>query len=252
MKPQIFIETALMRWQNWGNKFIEIRLTINQFVIILMAGMIVILSINLSKANKDINPSDTQAIYVEAITNTPMAEALPAQLPVTEIIDNNIQFSTREAKQDSAYIRRFQQIAIAEMDKYGIPASISMAQGILESNAGNSRLATEANNHFGVKCKQRNCPKGHCMNYHDNSHKDFFVKYNNAWESWRDHSKLLANPDWRYAYMIKDCGNDYACWAKGLKAKGYAYPGKTYDKKLIDIIEKYQLHKLDSRQLLLN
>lgn len=259
MQPKKYIAATLVRWQNWGEKFIEIRLvfTFKAFLILVMACMIVALSINLSRAKQELyNPSVTKAsTEVEVITNTHTpAEAL-AVAPVTELIEKpQVQKTVVSTREDdrSAYIRRFQKIAILEMEKYGIPASIKLAQGILESDAGTSRLALNANNHFGVKCKQRNCPRGHCINYHDNSHKDFFVKYNNAWESWRDHSKLLANPDWRYAYMIEECGNDYKCWARGLKKAGYAYPGKTYDQKLIKLIETYQLYRLDSKQLLFN
>ncbi len=256
-----------IEWNLWGDKFFEIRftLTYKAFLILVMAVLILVLSFNLIRASRAYNnPYDTQKPILKA-SQTPLAEALPTELPVSEIIASEptnplikeservqITFSTSEAKLDSAYIRRFQKVAIAEMEKYGIPASISMAQGILESDAGQSRLAREANNHFGIKCKQRNCARGHCMNYHDNSHKDFFLKYENAWASWRDHSNLLSNPDWRYAYMIKSCGNDYECWAKGLKKAGYAYPGKTYDQKLIKIIKIYQLHKLDQKQLLFN
>lgn len=176
-----------------------------------------------------------------------------ADLPVTPKVKKPIKitFNTEEEKQDSAYIRRFERVAIAEMEKFGIPASICMAQGLLESNAGQSRMAREINNHFGVKCHSRTCQPGHCDNYHDDSAKDFFIHYGNAWESWRAHSKLLADPSRRYAQFISSCGNDYECWAKGLKRKGYA-TGKHYDQKLIDLIKKYQLYRLDSKQLLLN
>lgn len=269
MQPKKYIAATLVRWQNWGEKFIEIRLVFTfKALILVMAGMIIALSVNLSRATQEsYNPSVSKSsTEVEVTTNTPFqAEALavvpestgtrePESVPVSTSASAKapkpVAGSTDETR--SAYIRRFQKIAILEMEKFGIPASIKLAQAILESDAGQSRLAREANNHFGIKCKQRNCPRGHCMNYHDNSHKDFFLKYENAWASWRDHSKLLSNPDWRYAHMIKSCGNDYECWAKGLKKAGYAYPGKTYDQKLIKIIETYQLYRLDQKQLLFN
>jgi flagellum-specific peptidoglycan hydrolase FlgJ len=142
------------------------------------------------------------------------------------------------------YIIRFQHVARAEHEKYGIPASVKMAQGILETAGGTSKLARELNNHFGIKCKERSCRPGHCANYTDDSHKDFFLKHQTAWESWRQHSLLLSNPDWRYAKYISQCGNDYKCWADGLQASGYA-TNKSYAAALKRIIERYDLHQLD-------
>ncbi len=140
-----------------------------------------------------------------------------------------------------AYVRRFRKVAKVEMEKYGIPASVKMAQAILESNAGRSLLSTKNNNHFGMKCFSRTCKKGHCSNFGDDSHKDFFRKYNTAWESWRSHSKLIANG--KYKSLLK-YGNDYRKWAKGLKRLGYA-TARHYDQTLIDLIEKYRLYELD-------
>lgn len=139
------------------------------------------------------------------------------------------------------YIRRFMKVAQEEQSKFGIPASISMAQGILESNAGDSRLATKTNNHFGLKCFSKSCPKGHCTNFNDDHHKDFFLKFGTAWESWRAHSNLLNGK--RYN-GLKVHGTDYKAWAKGLKANGYA-TAKDYDDRLIELIENYNLQLLD-------
>lgn len=140
-----------------------------------------------------------------------------------------------------AYVRRFRKVARVEMEKYGIPASIKMAQAIVESNAGRSSLSTKNNNHFGMKCFSHTCKKGHCSNFGDDSHKDFFRKYNTAWESWRSHSKLIANG--KYKSLLK-YGNDYKKWAKGLKRLGYA-TAPHYDQTLINTIEKYHLYELD-------
>ncbi len=140
-----------------------------------------------------------------------------------------------------AYIDRFSKVAQTEMDKFGIPASIKLAQGLLETSNGKSRLAAENFNHFGLKCFSKSCRKGHCSNYSDDSHKDFFRKYKSAWESWRDHSQFLSGP--RYSHL-KEYGTDYKKWAKGLKKAGYATDGK-YDKKLISIIELYELDRFD-------
>lgn len=146
-----------------------------------------------------------------------------------------------ETRRTKAYIRRFKDLAIEESERYGIPASIKMAQGILETNAGGSQLSKKNNNHFGVKCFSRTCKKGHCSNFGDDSHKDFFRKYDNAWESWRAHSKMIVSG--KYKTLLKH-GDDYEKWAKGLKKLGYA-TAKHYDKTLIELIEKYHLDELD-------
>ncbi len=140
-----------------------------------------------------------------------------------------------------SYIRRFKDVAIAEKEKFGIPASIKMAQAIVESNAGQSALSTKNNNHFGIKCFSKTCKKGHCANFGDDSHKDFFRKYDSAWESWRAHSEMIAGG--RYKSLLKH-GDDYRKWAHGLKAKGYA-TAKHYEQTLVSMIEKYHLYTLD-------
>jgi flagellum-specific peptidoglycan hydrolase FlgJ len=144
-------------------------------------------------------------------------------------------------EQALAYIQRYHTTAIGEMRKFGIPASISLAQGLIESRAGTSKLAKSNNNHFGMKCFSKNCKKGHCTNFTDDTHKDFFRKFKTPWESWRAHSELLASG--RYA-KLKKHGKDYRAWAYGLKSAGYA-SDRTYAEKLIGIIERYQLYKYD-------
>ena len=127
------------------------------------------------------------------------------------------------------------------MEKFGIPASIGLAQGLVESRAGTSKLARGNNNHFGMKCFSKKCPTGHCTNATDDHHKDFFRKYHSAWESWRAHSELLAGGHYS---RLKKYGRDYRQWAYGLKALGYA-TDRTYAEKLISMIEKYDLHRFD-------
>ena len=143
--------------------------------------------------------------------------------------------------QSMDYIERYSKIAIGEMQQFGIPASISLAQGLIESRAGTSKLAVSNNNHFGMKCFSRNCRKGHCSNFTDDTHKDFFRKFPTPWESWRAHSQLLASG--RYT-KLKRHGRDYRAWAYGLKSVGYA-TDRTYAEKLIGIIERYDLHQYD-------
>lgn len=140
------------------------------------------------------------------------------------------------------YIEKYSRASIAEMDKFGIPASITMAQAIIESRSGTSILAVKCNNHFGIKCFSKTCPTGHCDNHTDDHHKDFFRIYAEKDGSWRGHSEFLMHQE-RYKGLLK-CGKNYKLWALKLREFGYATDPK-YDTKLIGIIEKYELYKLD-------
>jgi flagellum-specific peptidoglycan hydrolase FlgJ len=146
-------------------------------------------------------------------------------------------------EQPAKYIARYAKIAVQEMHKYGIPASISLAQGLVESRYGTSKLAVRNNNHFGMKCFSKNCRPGHCSNHEDDHHKDFFRKYKTPWESWRAHSLMLANG--RYA-SLKKHGKNYRAWAKGLEQLGYA-TDPSYSEKLIGVIERYNLQRFDKQ-----
>jgi len=169
------------------------------------------------------------------VKNTTLGAASNPYAPVSP--------KTLADKKALAFIDQYKSVARTEMNKFGIPASIKMAQALIESNAGKSRLAKGNNNFFGIKCFSRNCKKGHCTNATDDHHKDFFRKFGSAWESWRAHSQLLENK--RYQ-KLKSYGKDYKKWAEGLKKAGYA-TDKNYAKKLIRTIEKYQLYKLDTQ-----
>ena len=141
-----------------------------------------------------------------------------------------------------SYIKRYAPVAVAEMKKYGIPASVTLAQGLLESNVGESKLAINNNNHFGIKCFSRDCAKGHCTNHTDDSHKDFFRKYDTAWASYRAHSLFLQRQ--RYKHLLELPSSDFKSWAKGLSKAGYA-TDKRYADKVILIIETLKLHRFD-------
>ncbi len=141
------------------------------------------------------------------------------------------------------YIETFAPIAIAEMEAHGIPASITLAQGLLESVAGTSKLAQRTNNHFGIKCFKRSCKRGHCHNFEDDHHKDFFRNYEDPADSYRAHSAFLTNGS-RYKKLFKLSPKDYKGWAKGLKKAGYATDPK-YAHKLVSLIERYGLSKYD-------
>lgn len=140
------------------------------------------------------------------------------------------------------YVDRYVDIARREMDEFGIPASITLAQGLLESDAGKSRLATQNNNHFGIKCFSKTCKKGHCRNFSDDHHKDFFRVYDSAEESYSAHSHLLLAD--RYRDLFNLASNDYIGWAFGLKKAGYA-TDKHYAEKLIYLIEDLELYRYD-------
>lgn len=137
-----------------------------------------------------------------------------------------------------AYIKRFLKTAKKESELFNIPVSIKLAQGIIESNAGRSRLSRKHNNHFGMKWRG----VGKYAVYKDDSPKDRFQVFKSAWWSWRAHSKLLANG--RYGHLCKLHPLQYKKWAYGLKKAGYATAPK-YAEILINVIEKYQLWKYD-------
>lgn len=141
-----------------------------------------------------------------------------------------------------AYIEKYKDIAIKKMKEYRIPASITLAQGILESGSGNSRLATEANNHFGIKCHKE--WTGKTIYVDDDEKNECFRKYSKAEDSYDDHSLFLTTRD-RYAFLFKYETTDYTKWAYGLKQAGYATNPK-YPELLIKLIEKYDLSQYDS------
>lgn len=143
-------------------------------------------------------------------------------------------------KSYSDYFSMWGEVAVQQMVQYRIPASITLAQGVLESGAGKSELARKANNHFGIKCNGWTGRKS----YHDDDERgECFRAYDNAYQSYVDHSVFLTNsPRYRRLFDLKR--TDYKGWAKGLKACGYA-TSPTYATRLIEIIETYGLHRYD-------
>ncbi len=142
------------------------------------------------------------------------------------------------------YIERYGQLAVDQMRTYKIPASITIAQGLLESAAGTSNLATEANNHFGIKC--HTTWKGETFYKNDDQANECFRKYASAEESFKDHCDFLQAK--RYASLFSLEQTDYKGWAEGLKKCGYATNPK-YPERLITLIEKYRLGRLDTMAL---
>lgn len=139
------------------------------------------------------------------------------------------------------YLERYKGIAVEHMERYGIPASIKMAQGMLESDNGNSRLACEANNHFGIKCK--NDWTGATISHDDDAKGECFRSYSCAEDSWKDHSEFLDKGQ-RYQFLFDLDPMDYKAWAQGLKDAGYA-TNPRYPELLVKIIEDNELYLLD-------
>lgn len=140
------------------------------------------------------------------------------------------------------YIDQYSSLAVKQMDKYRIPASITLAQGILESGAGKSSFVKESNNHFGIKCHSD--WKGQKIYRKDDGPNDCFRKYKNAEASFEDHSQFLLRS--RYATLFTYKITDYKSWAKGLQKCGYA-TDKAYANKLIKLIEDYELYHYDTK-----
>ena len=176
------------------------------------------------KAPKKEGVTPTQAIEVKPATNK-FKRPLTTQQKVAQ------------------YLKIFGPIAQGEMKQYKIPASITLAQGLLESGFGEGRLALEGNNHFGIKCHQT--WQGERI-YHDDDKKgECFRVYTDAGESYRDHSLFLSERD-RYAFLFRLGKRDYKAWAKGLKKAGYATDPK-YPDKLIRLIERFDLAQYDKK-----
>jgi LysM repeat protein len=149
---------------------------------------------------------------------------------------------SQKKQTNEQYIEKYYKIAIEEMQKYKIPASITLAQGILESGSGNSDLAKKAKNHFGIKCHSSWKGKRYFMD--DDEKDECFRVYKNPKSSFEDHSAFLTNRG-RYEFLFTDYATtDYKKWAKGLKKAGYATNPK-YPNLLIDLIERYHLYKYD-------
>ncbi len=176
-------------------------------------------------------PRQTSVTKVERSTSEKTIEK-PVTKPKTAL-------SYKERVQQ--YIFEFSAIAKDEMRTYGIPASITLAQGILESGAGYGELTSKAKNHFGIKCHDW---EGARVYHDDDRSQECFRKYDQAQESFRDHSLFLKNRK-RYARLFTFNQRDYKSWARGLREAGYA-TDKKYPEKLISIIERYHLDEFDN------
>lgn len=191
-----------------------------------------------------------------APTDAPVPAAMAgvvrdAQPPVdTKTASDDLQMTEGEKSVDAIrreYIDKYKAVAQAEQRKFGIPASITLAQGLLESGAGNGKLVKDTNNHFGIKCISKTCKRGHCKNFTDDTHKDFFICYKSGWESYREHSKFLKNTP-RYRNCFK--ATTYKGFAQALETAGYATlkdanGERIYADVLIRLIRLYHLDRYD-------
>ncbi|MGJ8590923.1 MAG: glucosaminidase domain-containing protein [Aquaticitalea sp.] len=212
-----------------------------RIIIILIMGLLIVSCGSKKRivTKKKNQPQRTERVIVKSKTDDPKTQAeTPSEIVVSPTVRKTYANSTEE------YIAIYSDIAQVEMRRYKIPASITLAQGILESASGQGRLAVEGNNHFGIKCHDW---KGDKIYHDDDRNQECFRKYKHAEESFEDHSIFLAKRS-RYADLFKHDEDDYESWAKGLRAAGYATDRK-YPEKLISIIERFQLYKFDEEVL---
>jgi flagellum-specific peptidoglycan hydrolase FlgJ len=184
--------------------------------------------------------SATKAVVSQTPNNSIPTKKNGAEIDL--VATSNVRTYKEEIK---LYIANFNEIAKQNMKSHGVPASITLAQGILESGAGKGKLALSANNHFGIKCHKG--WTGESVKHDDDAEQECFRKYEQPQESYKDHSLFLTSRP-RYASLFRLDKGDYQSWAKGLKAAGYATDVK-YPDKLIGLIERFELYKFDNEVL---
>lgn len=190
-------------------------------------------------SSKSERPKIEEAVYVEEIKVVAPARSIETE-QLTATSDVRV---SKDIILD--YIDVYKDAAMESMRDYGIPASIKLAQGILESGSGSGRLCNLANNHFGIKC--HNVWTGPSVSHTDDAPDECFRKYDNPFESYRDHSLFLTSRS-RYNFLFELDKGDYVSWARGLRKAGYATDVK-YPDKLIGLIERYNLYEYDKQVL---
>jgi len=207
----------------------------NQYLIIIFLSFALLLYSCGSAKKVKINKAST------AVKSPENTKAKPLEREF-KLLKNSNKLSV--AERVDRYVKTFAEVAQQEMKSYDIPASITLAQGILESGMGDSRLATQGNNHFGIKCHIEWRGK---RIYHDDDEKgECFRVYKDPRTSYRDHSLFLTTRS-RYDFLFDYKKHDYKAWAKGLKKAGYATDPK-YPDKLISLIERYRLDRYDLKK----
>lgn len=192
-------------------------------------------------------PIGTKTTASNAPLKKPVTTNPPKQVYTNQVTEVIVSSSQTVVSSDvvANYIAKFKDIAMDNMKVYGIPASIVLAQGILESGAGRGDLAIRANNHFGIKCHQG--WTGESVKHDDDAAQECFRKYDNVSESFKDHALFLTGRS-RYSKLFGFSKDDYKAWARGLRAAGYATDPK-YPDKLISYIQRYKLHQYDDQVL---
>lgn len=188
-----------------------------------------------------------KSIVTKAALKKPSVVNQPEQEYPNQITEVIVSTSQTVVSSDVVvnYVAQFKNVAMDNMRIYGIPASIVLAQGILESGAGRGDLAVNANNHFGIKCHED--WRGDTIRHDDDSDQECFRKYDNVSESFKDHALFLTSRG-RYSNLFALSKGDYKGWARGLRTAGYATDPK-YPNKLISYIERYNLQQFDSEVL---
>jgi flagellum-specific peptidoglycan hydrolase FlgJ len=209
----------------------------------LKASLYILLVIFISSCGSSKKSIATASRNTEALSKVPRPDLRPK-----ENKDKGKMVSKAEVDLGLSLVERYiidyASIAQEEMRLYGIPASIKIAQGILESGSGNGSLTSRSNNHFGIKC---NGWQGEKVYHDDDEAQECFRKYNDPKYSFRDHSLFLFERN-RYAFLFDYRSDDYTSWAVGLKRAGYATDPR-YPQKLISLIERYNLNEFDKEVL---
>lgn len=202
----------------------------NFFVPVIAAYLILLLGLtsvnsSITEVKPPLPPILVKSTYVDTFTYVEDAK-ITTEIPIEEA--------------QALYIEKWASLAQQQQKKWNIPASITLAQGLLESSAGKSPLAQQNNNHFGIKCFSSNCKKGHCSNFTDDSHKDFFRIFKSVEESFDAHAQVLQKDRYQKAFKCQNV----ECWATALKEAGYA-TDPAYATKLMRIIKRHKLEKYD-------
>ena len=225
----------IARYRGDESKTIQKKMAHNQYLNIVFLSFALLLNSCGSAKKVKINKAST------AVKSPENTKAKPLEREF-KLLKNSNKLSV--AERVDRYVKTFAEVAQQEMKSYDIPASITLAQGILESGMGDSRLATQGNNHFGIKCHIEWRGK---RIYHDDDEKgECFRVYKDPRTSYRDHSLFLTTRS-RYDFLFDYKKHDYKAWAKGLKKAGYATDPK-YPDKLISLIERYRLDRYDLKK----
>lgn len=212
-----------------------------------IAGLFaIIIFVSCGSSNRYVQTSKKKPVASKTVVNTKKV-VKPTSSNANRETETMISTSKTTVYTDVVfeYINDFKNIAKSNMKDYGIPASIILAQGILESGAGRGELAKRSNNHFGIKCHTG--WEGEKVYHDDDAEQECFRKYSDPAQSYKDHALFLTGRS-RYSNLFKLGKDDYQAWAKGLRAAGYATDPK-YPDKLISYIEKYNLHRYDAEVL---